>query len=309
MIRRVLLLGAALSAFPAASLAGEEPANAATGAHAAAATGSEPAAALAKPSTASAPAAASGPAASPAKPSDAKQPDNSLERWRTPLDALAERMIGTASRAVRFDWRQSSFGVGLVGSDLLELNNFTSFRAGLAGRTPLGGLMGELALTRVFTDGSASTEKLALTPYRQSGRPSRFELDFNLALPLFEGVSTPRPGFFPATELVFSLNAGFRYLYYWGQMSGMKWQDVAGALMSPRLTDKELQNIEGDRLPGMQIDGARYNLLGGLSFDVYFQSGLYLEPRVLVAIPVFSGFATTGLGWWWELNLGLGWMF
>ena len=39
---------------------------------------------------------------------------------------MMERMIGVASRAVRVDWRRKRVGFGVVGSRLLELNNFSS---------------------------------------------------------------------------------------------------------------------------------------------------------------------------------------
>jgi hypothetical protein len=107
-------------------------------------------------------------------------------------------MIGTASRAVRFDWRNKTFGIGLLASQILELNNFNSTQVGLFARTPLvGSLMADLALTYVHTWGSAATGQLALTPYRQAARPSRMELDINLGFPLAEAVATARPGFFP----------------------------------------------------------------------------------------------------------------
>ena len=43
---------------------------------------------------------------------------------------------------------------------------------------------------------------------------SRFEIDADAAYPIAEGVATSRPGFVPATELVFSGEGGLRYLYY-----------------------------------------------------------------------------------------------
>ena len=235
--------------------------------------------------------------------------DTSIERYRTPLEVLSERMIGETSRAVRFDWRRKTVGLGAIGSQLLELNNFKSSRVGGFARTALGDFLGELAVTWVFTRGSDSTEKLALTPYRQAGRPSRLELDLNLGFPLAEGVATAWPGFFPATELVFSVDAGLRYIYYPGSFSKMGFREVAAAVFSPRLTDPERENLEGDRLPAMDIDAGRYNLLVGFSVDLYFQSGGFLSPRAMIAVPVFSGFSESGLGWWWELSLGLGWMF
>jgi hypothetical protein len=238
-------------------------------------------------------------------PPEEAQEDPTLDRYRTPFEVLNERMIGAASRAVRFDWRKKRLGIGLIGSQLLELNNFSSARFGALVRRPLGGFMGELAITRVLTWGSASTEKLALTPYRQSGRPSRFELDINVGYPLAEGVATARPGFFPATELVLSANAGFRYAYYPGALSGASLGDVAKSLVSPRLSEMELENLAGRLPPGMQLDEGRYNVLAGLGLDVYFQSGGFLTPRAMVALPLLD----TELGLWWELTFSAGWMF
>jgi len=122
-------------------------------------------------------------------------------------------------------------------------------------------------------------------------------------------VVTAWPGFFPATELVFSVDAGFRYLYYPGSLHGAGFREIAKALFSPGLTDRELENLEADRLPGMELDGGRYNLLAGLSVDLYFRSGGFVSPRAMIAVPLLSSLTGSGLGWWWELSLGLGWMF
>lgn len=238
-------------------------------------------------------------------PPEEAQEEETLERYRTPFEVLNERMIGAASRAVRFDWRKKRLGIGVIGSQLLELNNFSSARFGGLVRRPLGSFMGELAITRVLTWGSASTDKLALTPYRQSGRPSRIELDVNVGYPLAEGVATSRPGFFPATELVLSANAGLRYAYYPGALSGASFGGVARALISPRLSARELENLESKLPPGMQIDEGRYNLLTGLNLDVYFQTGGFLSPRAMIALPITG----TDLGLWWELTFSAGWMF
>lgn len=277
LIRSVLLI--ALLALPRTALSAEEP-----------------------------PAEAAKPAAEAPKPAaEAPKEDTSIERYRTPLEALNERMIGVASRAVRFEWRKTKVGLGVVGSQLLELNNFSSARLGAFARMPFGDFMGEVAVTRVFTSGSDSTEKLALTPYRQLGRPSRFELDFNLGYPLAEGVATARPGFFPATELVLSANAGLRYLIYPGALDGESFLGAAGSLIAPRLSDRELENLESARPPGMQIDRGRYSLLAGFTLDIYFQPGGFLSPRVMISPPLLSGINGSGLGWWWELTFAAGW--
>jgi hypothetical protein len=283
----------------------------AAGAGQAAQTGAAQAAAAqsaAAQSAAAQSAAAQSAAAQPATPAETPPDDTSLEQYRTPFEVLTERTIGAASRAVRFDWRRSNLQIALMGSQLLELNNFSSGRLGVLLRKPFGDLMAELGMAWVFTGGSPSTDTLALTPYRQVGRPSRLEIDLNAAYPLAEGVATARAGFFPATELVFSINAGLRYRYFPGELSGQGFGDVAKAVFSPRLSSEELDNLEGSRLPGMQIDPSRYDLLLGFSLDLYFGSGGFLTPRVMVA-PSFTGASETKLGWWWELTLGAGWAF
>lgn len=237
--------------------------------------------------------------------------DTILERYRTPWEALNERKIGEASRAVRFDWRKSELGFGVEVSELLELNNFGSARFGGFLRRPLGSFLLELGVTWVFGSSSDSAQKLALTPYRQFGRPSRLEIDLNVGFPLAEGVATARLGFFPATELVFSVNAGLRYLFYPGALGGISAGDVLKDMFGLKLSQVEYDNLEKTRPAAMQIDGARYSVLVGFSVDVYLQPGLFLSPRVMLGLPVLAGISGPmgpgGLGFWWELTVALGW--
>lgn len=241
------------------------------------------------------------------KPEEPKEIDESIAKWRNPLDALAESNIGLASRAVLFDWRRSTVGFGFVGSALLELNNFSSWRAGGFVRIPVGNLQVEFAVTRAVTNGSQSTALLSLTPYRQSARPTRMEFDLNASYALFEGVGTPRLSLIPAAELVLQLNLGFRYLYYYNALGTANFGQVLEAVFSPRLTQRELDYLEKERLPGMQLDPGRYNLLLGFQLDLYFRTGVFLAPRVMVALPLLSGASGSSLGWWWELSMMAGW--
>ena len=77
-------------------------------------------------------------------------------------------MIGTASRSVRFDWRKSPASFALIGSELLERNNFGSTRLGVLARMPIGGFIGEVGITRAFTWSTDSSDKLALTPWERN---------------------------------------------------------------------------------------------------------------------------------------------
>lgn len=236
---------------------------------------------------------------------DVPTDDTSLSTHRTPFDALTERALGTASRAVRYDWRRTTVGFGLSSSVIIELNNFASARVGGFARIPVGSFMLELAFTRVLTWGSSSSEQLALTPYRQFGRMSRVEMDLNGSYPLFEGVATARPGFLPASQFVFSVTAGLRYLYYPGSLAKMTPGEVGAALFAPLLGEAEVNNLKPQLVPSMDLDRARYSLLAGFTLDVYFQPGLFITPRVMLGLPVIS--AGRGIGLWWELSLLAGW--
>ncbi len=248
------------------------------------------------------------PAAAPAAdPELLKQAeDKSIEKYRSPFEALSESTIGLASRSVLFDWRKSTVLLGGTAAQLLELNNFYSTRVGGFVRVPFGNLTAELAVTWVFTQGSDSSQKLSLTPYRQAGRPPRLEIDINFAYALIEGVGTPRLGLLPTAELVFSVNAGIRYLYYPNALGSSTALEVTGAIFAPKITQREINYLERVRLPGMQVDGQRYGVMAGFSMQLYFRTGIFFEPRVMVAIPVFAAATSSSLGWWWELSASLG---
>jgi hypothetical protein len=250
-----------------------------------------------------------GDGAAPAVPPGATRDEQTVERSRSPIEALAEKFIGSSSRAVRFDWRARTVGFGLLTSGLFELNSFASARVGGFARFPMGDFLVELAVSRVIVWGSESTGRLAQTPYRQTGRPNRFEVDLNFDYVLAEGVVTPRPSFLPPVQMVFSATAGVRYVLYTEIFQkNLKVEEVVGALFLPRMTQKEIDNLEAVRLPAMDIDRVRYSVLVGLSLDIYFKPGLFFSPRVLLALPIFATPERVGLGAWWELGARFGYM-
>lgn len=244
-----------------------------------------------------------------AVPAEDRRPDKTLERHRTSFEALTERAIGRTSRRVRFDWRRGGPQIGAIGGLPAELNNFDSIQAGGFARFPTGGVLVEVGLSYVWVSGSDSTRKLALTPYRQAGRPPRFELDVALEYPLAEGIVTSVPAFLPAAQLVLNGHAHFRYLFYPGSMSGFGFTDTLKAVFSASLGDEELDNLEDDRLPGMQIDPGRWIGLAGLGLDLYLQSGLFISQRTLVALPLLAPATDSEIQFGLELNLALGFAF
>lgn len=246
--------------------------------------------------------------AAPASEPSSDKPPSPLERYASPIDKLSQATIGQASRAVRYDWRRMNVGASFQLTQILELNNFFTIGSGVAVRKPYGDFMLELSLLSVETWGSESTAKLALTPYRQGGRPSRWEVGLTGGFPLAEGVLTPRFSFLPASEWVFNVVAGARYVYYPGQSANMGFLEAVSTMFLPVLNEKELGNLDATRPPGMQIIDSRYFLLFGVSSDIYTHSGLFLTPRAMLGLPALSA-NTSSLGWWWELSMNLGWAF
>ncbi len=246
--------------------------------------------------------------AAPAAPTEGA-PDRGIEQHRTAFDALTERAIGRTSRRVRFDWRRGGLQVAALGGLPAELNNYDSLRTGALLRVPTDAGLVEFGLSYVFVSGSESTERLALTPLRQAGRPDRFELDFGFAYPLAEGVSTAFMGFIPATELVLNAYGNLRYLLYPSGFTDLSFEEVAAALFAGTLSDKELANLEDERLPGMELDKARYGSLFGLGLDLYFQSGIFFSQKALIALPVLRFLTDTQLGYGYEFDISLGFAF
>lgn len=241
----------------------------------------------------------------------AVEESDALSRYRTHFDELAERTIGSAAMPVAFPWRRTHVQAAVAGSFLSELNNFDSARLGARVRRPAGGALLELGASWVFVGDTESSRRLALTPYRQAGRPSRLEVDLGVSYPLAEGVVTSMPRFLPAAQLVLSAHAGLRYVYYPGTHADMRLRQRLGALLSPRLSEEELAQLEDRRLDAMQVDEARYTLLVGLGNDVYLQQGVFVSPRVLAAVPLGSlgrrdDAPGSSLGLWLDLSLAVG---
>lgn len=164
----------------------------------------------------------------------------------------------------------------------------------------------ELAVTYSYAYETPSSRTLALTPFRQYGRPSHWEIDFNVGYAIAEGVVTPLASFMPPAEMVLVAYGGLRYLVYPDGMLGRPLQDVGLDLATPQLSEAERERIEPKTPGGMLLDSARYHTMAGLSLDVYFQPGIFISPRALVAVPLLTPVTASGLGFWWELSLSIG---
>ena len=150
---------------------------------------------------------------------------------------------------------------------------------------------------------------LALTPYRQPGRPNRAELDIQLALPLAEGVVTTFPKIFPAVQMVFNAYTGVRYVFYPTGFQGLKVGQIAGAVINPTLTQTEIDNLDDNRLTSMATDPGRYGVMLGMGNDIYFKQGVYVSPRFMLAVPILAPASQTNLLLWADFTLAVGMAF
>jgi hypothetical protein len=237
---------------------------------------------------------------------EGQTPEDPLAPYRAPFSVLVDRSIGNTSTPVAFNWRRTTVHAGCTGDFLLELNNFDSARLGAMARLPSSGLIYELGLSYARVWDTESSELLALTPYRQPGRPPRLEIDFNVGIPLAEGVVTARPRFVPALELVLMGYVGLRYSIYPGSFEGLRAREVGVALVSPRLSEAEIENLDDQRLDAMQVDPGRYGLVMGLGDDLYLKQGLFLSPRFMFAVPLFAAINGSELLFWGDLSLVAG---
>ena len=236
----------------------------------------------------------------PPPPAPDGGPDD-LRRYRTPFPVLAERAIGTASQPVEFIAGPGPLAA--TGDQLLSSTTSTACAPRLF-RCLLEACCTKEELRLGL--GHASSELLALTPYRQPGRAPRVELDLQVGLPLAEGSVTTRPRWLPAAQLVLNGYVGLRYLFYPSSFEGMRAGEVFTALVSPRLTRTERENLQERRLDAMRLDAARYALQVGLGNDLYFRQGVFLSPRAMLALPVLAPATRTQLRLSGSLTLAVG---
>jgi hypothetical protein len=232
--------------------------------------------------------------------------EDPLSKYKTPFGVLAERTIGTTSRPVEFNWRRTTVQLGGQVAQPFELNSFDSLRLGGLARIPRDGRIFEFGASYVWVWDTPSTEMLALTPYRQPGRPWRVSFEGTFGLPLAEGLVTASPRWFPALELVLMGYAGLRYDWYPGSMTGKTFRERLSATFNPGLTDSEEAFLEGRRHDGMQLDPARYTPMIGLGNDIYLAQGVFVSPRVMLSVPLFALAVDSELYWWGEAVLVVG---
>lgn len=233
----------------------------------------------------------------------ADEPDV-LSPYRLDFAALTAHALGTTSRPVAFAWRRSRAQVAGTWAMIAELNTFDSTRAGALLRLPNENSLLEISVSRVWTWDTPSSEMLALTPYRQAGHPTRYEIEVGTSIPLAEGIVTAKPRYFPALEMVFSGYGAVRMRVYPQGFAGMKITDALKALAKPTLSEAELENLEEHRPDAMAVDPARFGVMLGVGDEIYLQQGIFVSPRLMVALPLLA--VDSDMLFWTELSVAAG---
>lgn len=223
----------------------------------------------------------------------------------TPLDDILKSQVGSVARASVYLWRQKTLLLSFDAGQLVEMNAFESKKFALMARFPGESMTFQLGLSRIFVAGTDATDALELTPYRQAGRPSRYELDSGIDLTISEGVANQLFDFYPLGQMVLSFQARLRYLIYPTTSKKGAFKDKMRSLFAVELSDEDFDDLSRTAPAGMAVERGRLNALVGLRFDHYAVSGFSLNANLLLALPLRVS-DNDELKSWWEMAVGVG---
>jgi hypothetical protein len=219
-----------------------------------------------------------------------------------PFPALVERTVGVAGKSVRFDWRKKQSLVFANVGQPVEYNNFETYRAAAAVQFPSENMTIGLGLAKAFVFSTESADAIALMPYRQTGRPERWELELSGFYPVAEGVVTFRPDFMPAAQMVFSLAADVRYMIYPSLLSGQGFSNGFKSLIATRLSESDKERLSPSAPAAMKIDSAKIAVLTGFNLHLYTSGGLIISSKAMLALSILG----TAMPKHADLTIGLG---
>lgn len=219
-----------------------------------------------------------------------------------PFPALVERAIGVAGKSVRFDWRKKSHLVFANVGQPVEYNNFETHRVAAAIQFPSDNLTWGLGLARALVSSTPSADAIALMPYRQAGRPERWELELGGFYPVAEGVVTFRPDFMPAAQMVFSLAADVRYMIYTSLLSGQSVSSGIKSVIATRLSNSDKDRLSSSAPTAMKIDSAKTTVLTGFNLHLYTAGGFIVNSKAMLALSLLG----TSLPKHADMTLGIG---
>lgn len=216
-----------------------------------------------------------------------------------PLSTLFARSQGLVQRPALFEWRRSDLILGLQLGQPIEYNNFNARHSGLDLRLPADAFLYRSSFVSVEVKSTAASRDLDRLPFLQAGRPSRFEWQNALELPLSEGIASPFMRWIPLSEYVLSGVLQLSTALY-----GKNPLASLGEIFSTRLSSKERDELEASSPESMRISEARHDLGFGMQWDTYFKPGINVNLRLLYHL---SPLADEGeLRYWLSFSMGLG---
>ena len=144
-----------------------------------------------------------------------------------------------------------------------------------------------------------------MMPYRQLGRPERWEILTGVFYPVAEGVVTLRHPVLPAAQMVLSLAADVRYLIYPSLFSK---SDITGglkSLLSTSLTTEQTDKLTQSAPAGMRVDPGKLNVLVGFNLHLYTSGGFIINAKAMLALALLG----TSMPRHADFSFGIGYAF
>lgn len=241
-----------------------------------------------------------------------QRPESEQSRFNT----LVARTVGTTARPLIYDWRSQSCLLSIEAGPVIDLNTFESYHTGISCTIPRENTWISLGISRVWTLETDNSKILDRTPYRQVGRPSRYEIRSTFGLPVAEGIVTVMPSWLPAWDMVFSLQTSLHYLIYPESFSGLKGNfldKVSKVFLSRSLSADEASAVQQSAPQSLLVDPSRLNILFGSSLHVFVQGGWFNRVQVEVGTPLLRAAPdsdgnqpASDISYWWEWSFGVG---
>ena len=224
---------------------------------------------------------------------------------RLPFKTLLSRSVAYVKRPAVVEWRKKTLYLQLELGQAIEYNNFSNLGYGLSLRFPSGDLVWKTSFLQVKVGDTGASKQVAKTPFQQEGRPSRFEWQNGVEMPLIEGIGQQLFTWMPPAQFVLSGVVQLNTYIYQGLDGGP--MDSVKRLVAAQLSTGETQQLAASAPAAMRIHRSLHSLSGGLQWDHYYATDLSWTARFLYERP--AGGTAGGLGGWYSFSLGAGYGF
>ena len=238
-----------------------------------------------------------------ASPSQDKDPEvqPSLEE-RLPFKTLLERSVAYVKRPAIIEWRKKSLYLQAEVGQAIEYNNFSNTLYGLNLRFPGESMVFKTAFLQAHVGETEASRQVAKTPFQQTGRPSRFEWQNGLEIPVIEGIGQQLFTWMQPAQFVLSGVLQLNTYIYQGLDSDAK--ATFTRLVATKLSTKEARQLSERAPAAMRVQKSLHSVSAGLQWDHYYAAGIAWTARFLYERP--AGGESAGLSGWYSFSLGVG---